>query len=255
MNMIHDKKRTVIEICCGSYHDALEAYRGGVNRIELNSALVVGGLTPTTATLKLIKAEIPQLKVICMVRPRGAGFCYTEEEFRVMEAECRELLEAGADGIAFGCLREDATLDYEKNKSLLSLIKSYNREVVFHRAFDCVSHPFETMEELISLGVDRVLTSGLREKAIEGKETIRQLQERFGDQIEILAGSGVNASNAKKLMEETGIYQVHSSCKDWVLDPTTKGEYVSYSIATGEWECMYDVVSSRLVKELLASIS
>ena len=252
--MIHDKKQTVIEICCGSYHDALEAYRGGVNRLELNSALVVGGLTPTTATLKLIKAEIPQLKVICMVRPRGAGFCYTEEEFRVMEAECRELLEAGADGIAFGCLREDATLDYEKNKSLLSLVKSYNREVVFHRAFDCVSNPFEVMEQLIALGIDRVLTSGLRAKAMDGIETIRQLQERYGNQIEILAGSGMNASNAKRMMEETGIHQIHSSCKDWVLDPTTKGKDVSYSIATGDKECMYDVVSARLVEELMASV-
>ena len=252
--MNHDRKQTVVEICCGSYHDALEAYRGGAQRIELNSALVVGGLTPTTATLKLIKSEIPQLKVICMVRPRGAGFCYTKEEFKVMEEECRQLLEAGADGIAFGCLKEDASLDYDKNKAMISIIKSCKKEAVFHRAFDCVADPFKTMEELISLGVDRVLTSGLMAKAMEGKETIRQLQERFGNQIELLAGSGVNATNAKKLMEETGIHQVHSSCKDWVLDPTTKANGVSYSIAEGEQECMYDVVSSQLVKELLSCI-
>lgn len=253
--MNHDRKQTIVEICCGSYHDALEAYRGGADRIELNSALVVGGLTPTTATLKLIKSKIPQLKVICMVRPRGAGFCYTEEEFLVMEAECRELLEAGADGIAFGCLKTDATLDNEKNRHLLSLIKSYNKEAVFHRAFDCMPHPYEAMEELIAMGVDRVLTSGLRAKAMDGIDTIRRLQEKFGHQIEILAGSGVNASNAKFLMEETGIHQVHSSCKDWMLDSTTKGNGVSYSIAAGELECMYDVVSALLVEELIASVS
>ena len=252
--MNHDRKQTVVEICCGSYHDALEAYRGGAQRIELNSALVVGGLTPTTATLRLIKSEIPQLKVICMVRPRGAGFCYTKEEFKVMKEECRELLEAGADGIAFGCLKEDFTLDYEKNKEILSIIKNYKKEAVFHRAFDCVAEPFKVMEELVAMGIDRVLTSGLMAKAMEGKETIKQLQERFGNRIEILAGSGVNAANAKKLMEETGIHQVHSSCKDWVLDPTTKANGVSYSIVAGEQECMYDVVSSRLVKELMSSI-
>ena len=252
--MNRDNKQTVVEICCGSYHDALEAYRGGATRIELNSALVVGGLTPTTATLKLIKSEIPQLKVICMVRPRGAGFCYTEEEFQVMKEECRELLETGADGIAFGCLKEDASLDYDKNIEMLSIIKSYKKEAVFHRAFDCVADPYKVMEDLIALGIDRVLTSGLMAKAMEGKETIRLLQERFGKQMEILAGSGINALNAKKIMEETGIHQVHSSCKDWVLDPTTKANGVSYSIAAGEQECMYDVVSSRLVKELMSSI-
>ena len=166
--MNQEMKQTIVEICCGSYYDAMEAYRGGADRIELNSALVVGGLTPTTATLKLVKEKVPQLPVICMVRPRGAGFCYTEEEFEVMKAECLELLEAGADGIAFGCLKEDATIDFDKNKDLLSLIKRYNKEAVFHRAFDCVQNPFETMEQLIALGVDRVLTSGLKAKAMEG---------------------------------------------------------------------------------------
>lgn len=252
--MNHELRQTIVEVCCGSYYDALEAYRGGADRIELNSALVVGGLTPTTATLRLIKEKIPQLPVICMVRPRGAGFCYTKEEFEVMKAECRELLETGADGIAFGCLKEDATLDFEKNKDLLSIIKSYNKETVFHRAFDCVSDPFEVIEQLIALGVDRVLTSGLMEKAIEGADTIRSLQERYGDRIQILAGSGVNASNAKRLIETTGIHQIHSSCKDWKMDPTTKANGVSYSIAEGKRESMYDVVSAALVEKLISSI-
>ena len=90
-------KEPIIEICCGSYYDALQAAYGGAKRIELNSALMLGGLTPGTATLKLVKQNIPDLKVITMVRPRGAGFCYSKEEFTVMEAECLELLENGAD--------------------------------------------------------------------------------------------------------------------------------------------------------------
>ena len=244
-------KEPIIEICCGSYYDALQAAGGGAKRIELNSALMLGGLTPGTATLKLVKQNIPDLKVITMVRPRGAGFCYSKEEFTVMEAECIELLEAGADGVAFGCLLEDGKLDIEKNNRLLSLIKMYNKEAVFHRAFDIVSDPFETMEELIRMGVDRVLTSGLQAKAVDGVEIIKALQERYGTQIQILAGSGVNASNARKLMEETGIWQVHSSCKDWITDPTTKANGVSYSMVSGEREMMYDVVSAKLVKQLL----
>ena len=215
---------------------------------------MLGGLTPSTATLKLVKQNIPDLKVIAMVRPRGAGFCYSKEEFQVMEAECRELVEAGADGIAFGCLQADGTLDIEKNSRLLSIIKMYNREAVFHRAFDIVPDPFETMETLIAMGVDRVLTSGLQAKALEGTKLIKQLQERYGMRIEILAGSGVNASNARWLMEETGIRQVHSSCKDWITDPTTKANGVSYSMSPGEQEMMYDVVSAELVEQLLAVV-
>ena len=110
------------------------------------------------------------------------------------------------------------------------------------------------MEQLIDLGVDRVLTSGLKARAIEGADTIKKLQEKYGERIQILAGSGVNASNAKQLMEATGIHQIHSSCKDWVPDPTTKANGVSYSIATGEQESMYDVVSAVLVEKLMSSI-
>ena len=247
-------REPIVEICCGSFYDALQAAEGGAKRIELNSALMLGGLTPSTATLKLVKQNIPDLKVITMVRPRGAGFCYSKEEFQVMEAECLELLEAGADGIVFGCLKADGNLDVEKNNRLLSLIKMYNKEAVFHRAFDIVSDPFKTMEALIEMGVDRVLTSGLQDKAMEGATLIKRLQERYGNQIEILVGSGINVSNARKLMDETGIWQVHSSCKDWITDPTTKANGVSYSIVSGELEMKYDVVSSELVKRLLAAI-
>lgn len=247
-------KQPIVEICCGSFYDALQAAEGGAKRIELNSALMLGGLTPGTATLKLIKKNLPDLKVITMVRPRGAGFCYSREEFQVMVAECRELLDAGADGIAFGCLTAGKNIDEGKNSRLLSIIKEYNKEAVFHRAFDVVVNPMETMEQLIALGIDRVLTSGLQEKAVDGMAMIKSLQESYGTRIEILAGSGVNASNARKLMNETGIWQVHSSCKDWQTDLTTKGNGVSYSMVLGKQEMMYDVVSSKLVKQLVDSV-
>lgn len=196
--------KRMIEVCCGSYEDALQAHLGGADRIELNSALHLGGLTPSTGTLKLTKAAV-SIPVIAMVRPRGAGFCYSEKEAEVMMAEAKELLEAGADGIAFGFLNEDGSLDVDRNQAMITLIHQYGKEAVFHRAFDCCKDPFTTMEQLIALGADRVLTSGLAAKAPEGSALIAQLQSRFGDQIEILAGSGVNATNARKLMDDTGI--------------------------------------------------
>lgn len=227
---------------------------GGAGRIELNSALMLGGLTPTLATLKLVKEALP-LKVIAMVRPRGGGFCYSQEDFQVMEAECRALVEHGADGIAFGCLREDGSLDEDRIKRILEIIRGKGKEAVFHRAFDCTPDPFKGMEQLIALGVDRVLTSGLQPRAIDGCELLKELQERYGKEMEILAGSGVNASNARRIMELTGVTQVHSSCKDWKTDPTTVGGKVSYSMASGEHELCYDVVSAELVKQLLDSVS
>lgn len=253
--MSQKDSKYIAEICCGSYYDALQAFKGGAERIELNSALALGGLTPTTATLRLVKENLPALKVIAMARPRGAGFCYTEEEFQEMEAAARELLEAGADGIAFGCLNANASLDMEKNKRMVSIIKEWGREAVFHRAFDCVENPFVTAEQLIELGIDRVLTSGLKSKAVEGAETIKKLQESYGDRIQILAGSGVNAGNVRELIRQTKVTQVHSSCKAWREDFTTVGKEVSYSMFEGEQALMYDVVSAELVRELVGLLA
>ena len=243
----------IIEICCGSYEDALNAYHGGAKRIELNNALHLGGWTPSLATLKLTKKNT-NLKVITMVRPRGAGFCYNEIEFEVMKEDAKSLLENGADGIAFGCLNKDGSICIKQTKEMIEIIKSYQGEVVFHRAFDCVEDPYTSIELLIELGVDRILTSGLKPKAIDGKDLIKNLQEKYGSQIEILAGSGMNASNAKEMMKYTGIYQVHSSCKDWVNDATTHRHEVSYAYAPVPHENDYDVVSKELVEKIVKSI-
>lgn len=243
----------MIEVCCGSYEDALASYKGGAKRIELNSALYLGGLTPTLASLILVKKHT-DLKVITMVRPRGAGFCYTEAEFETMKVDARLMMENGADGIAFGCLTKEGEIDVEQTKKIIDIIKEYNGEVVFHRAFDCVKDADKAMETLIDLHVDRVLTSGLKPKAMEGKALIKDLQTKYGSQIEILAGSGMNASNAKEMMDDTGIYQVHSSCKDWVNDPTTQTHEVSYAYAPSPHENDYDVVSKELVEKIVESI-
>ena len=148
----------IIEICCGSYEDAINAYRGGAKRIELNSALYLGGLTPSIATLELIKRNT-NLEVICMVRPRGAGFCYSDLEKKQIFAEAKALLESGADGLAFGFLTEDRTIDLECTQKMVNLVYSYGKTAVFHRAFDCVKDEKTAINKLIKLNVDRVLTT------------------------------------------------------------------------------------------------
>ena len=218
----------MIEICCGSYKDALAAYNGGAKQIELNAALALGGLTPSLASLTLTKRHT-DLKVICMVRPRGGGFCYSEKELEVMMADCQLLLENGADGIAFGFLNSDLTIDSIRTQKMVDLIHQYKKEAVFHRAIDVVNDYKASIEILINLNIDRILTSGQKEKAPHAIERLASIQAKYGAQVTFLMGSGVNEKNAVELMQTTGITNIHSSCKDWRLDPS---DLVIHSLAT-----------------------
>lgn len=249
-----ERMKTTVEICTGSYADCMAAFHGGAERVELNSALSVGGLTASVAVLRRVKKETT-LKVICMVRPRAGGFCYDEAETKIMMEEARLLLENGADGIAFGFLHADGTVHRERTLQMSELIHSFGKEAVFHRAFDVTKDPFQAMEVLLSCKTDRLLTSGQRAKAMQGAELIAQLQDRFGDRIEILAGSGVNAQNAGELLARTGIRQVHSSCKGYRLDPTTASEHVSYAYLDDAHAMEYDVVEETLVRALIDALS
>lgn len=243
----------IVEVCCGSYSDCIAAYEGGADRVELNSALAVGGLTPTLATLRKVKSDT-NLKVICMVRNRAAGFAYLKEEIEVMLLDARILLENGADGIAFGFLNQNKTINLEDTKRMIELIHSYHAEAVFHRAFDVVEDPFTSIEILIDLGVDRLLTSGQKSKAIEGIELIKELQGKYGSQIQILPGSGMNETNVEEMFTTTEVYQVHSSCKDYENDPTTSSAYVTYAYLSGDHHNDYDVVSVDKVRKLVEKV-
>lgn len=245
--------KRIIEICCGSYYDAKQSYLGGAKRIELNCALHLGGLTPSIGTLELIKDEF-DLKVISMLRPRGAGFNYNDDDFKVMLKDCELLLQYGSDGIAFGCLSDDNNVDILRTSQIVEIINKYNKESVFHRAFDCVNNPYKSIELLINIGVTRILTSGQKPKAIDGIDLIKDLQKNYGDSIEILAGSGINSSNARNIMDVTNIHQVHSSCKNWIVDKTTSAKDISYSYAENEYKSCYDVVSKKLVRNLIESV-
>ncbi|MEG0841960.1 MAG: copper homeostasis protein CutC [Erysipelotrichaceae bacterium] len=218
----------IVEICCGSYEDVIIAYKAKANRIELNSALALGGLTPSFATLIESKKSV-DIPIICMVRNRGAGFNYSQSEKAIMMKDATCLLEQGADGIAFGFLNEDKTIDKEATKAMCNLIHHYHGQAVFHRAFDCAFDLKQACQDLIDCQVDRVLTSGGKVNASQGIEMINELQITFGNQIEFVAGCGVNEMNALTIIKKTGIHQVHSSCKGWLKDITTKGKEVSYA--------------------------
>lgn len=255
MNKQERDHKIIVEVCAGSYDDCIAASKGKADRVELNSALSVGGLTPTEAVLKRVKKDT-DLCVICMVRDRAAGFCYPESEKEIMFEQAKALLDAGADGLAFGFLNANGEIDRDSTKEMIDLIHSYQskREAVFHRAFDVTPDMEKALEVLIELGADRILTSGGKAKAEQGIEMIARLNQLADGRIELLAGSGVNALNANKIMDETGIYQVHSSCKDYLTDPTTEGNDVTYAYLPAPHSSEYDVVSMEKVKELVEAV-
>lgn len=241
----------ILEVCCGSYEDAVNATMAKADRIELNSALYMGGLTPSMATFLKCKEKLT-IPIICMVRNRGAGFNYSSLEKEIMFLDAKIFLDNKADGIAFGFLNDDLTIDIENTKKMVTLIHSYNKEAVFHRAFDVCTDLFTSMETLISLKVDRVLTSGGYVSVLEGRETLKRLQERYKSKIQILMGGGINEGNLKKLLEETQIYQVHSSCKKWNKDLTSANERINYNYSENN---QYDVVSLERASNIKAILN
>jgi len=236
----------MIEICAGSYEDALIAAKAGIGRIELNCALALGGLTPSVSTLKKIKEET-SLEVICMVRPREGGFCYSDSEYTQMYEEAKALLESGADGLAFGFLKSDASIDAKRTKAFVSLIHSYGKTAVFHRAFDVSDDLDDSIKTLIDLGVDRTLTSGGASTASKGCKKLYDLVIHYNSQIEILAGSGINAANVKKLMEDTGVTQVHASCRGNCVDFTG----INHDVSFGD---TYQKADINKIRELIQAV-
>ncbi|KAI4452903.1 copper homeostasis protein cutc [Holotrichia oblita] len=212
------KKDLLVEICCGSLEDAIVAERAGADRIELNSALFLGGLTPTLGTLRAVKKSI-KIPVMVMIRPREAGFLYSEYEYEVMKEDACIMLENGADGIAFGFLHADGTIDEKQTEDFMHIIG--DRAAVFHRAFDVTPDPFAAMETLISLGVDRILTSGQESSSIEGAGLIKELILKADSRIEILPGGGLKKNNLKGFIEQSGATQVHFSASKIRMETST----------------------------------
>ena len=200
------KPKILLEICCGSADDAIEAFRGGADRVELNNNLFQGGLTPSIGTLEVAKSEI-DIPVMAMIRPRAGGFCYTETELATARTDAKALLRHGADGLVFGFLHADGTVDAEQTRTFVNLAEG--RPCVFHRALDVVPDWKRALELLISLGVTRVLTSGLRSNVFFALETIREMIAFAGNAIEILPGAGITLENVSRIVAETGCSQVH----------------------------------------------
>lgn len=211
--------RITLEVCIASLTDAMRCLGRGVQRVELNAALELGGLTPSIGvTERVVDVLKPGgCRVVAMIRPRPGGFVYSDDERAVMRRDIDRLIEAGVDGLAFGVLLPDNTIDADACASLIEPIHAAGREAVFHRAFDLTPRPAESLDGLIDLGFTRVLTGGARPSAIEGADTIRALVERAAGRIEVLPGGGIRPSNVADLIRAAGCTQVHASLRS-VID-------------------------------------
>ena len=202
--------KILIEICCGSFEDVITAQEAGADRVELNSALFLGGLTPSLGCLVEVK-EKANIPVIAMIRPREAGFFYSDYEYSVMKRDAHLFIEHGVNGLVFGFLNPDGTFDKGRMDEFTKICHNANVEAVCHRAFDVTPNPIEALDTLIELNINRVLTSGQKSNVIYGATLITELIAHANGRIEILPGAGLNGSNIAEFVKKTNVNQVHFS--------------------------------------------
>ncbi|MDY5969457.1 MAG: copper homeostasis protein CutC [Bacteroidales bacterium] len=202
-----------IEICANSVTSALRAKEGGASRIELCQNLNEGGTTPSGATVEYCVHQL-KLNTYVLVRPRPGNFVYSEVEMDVVLRDIELCHLMGAQAIVVGFLTENGDVDVDKTRQAVQA--AGNMEVTFHRAFDQCRDWRQGLEDVITSGCTRLLSSGQRDTAMEGSATLRQMVEQAAGRITIMAGSGVKPENARALVDATGVTEVHASCKQHI---------------------------------------
>lgn len=200
-----------LEICCADIESVVNAHKGGADRIELCSALELGGLTPSIGLVKRAVEIMGTGKVHVLIRPRPGDFIYSEDEAMVMEEDIKRSVSAGAGGVVIGALTDgghiDATLSRRFREAFPATV------FTFHRAFDLVSNPEEALEAIIEMEYEYILTSGLSHSALEGASLIASLVSQAAGRIKIMAGAGVNPDNIEEVIRRTGVRDIHASAK------------------------------------------
>ncbi|MDO4940852.1 MAG: copper homeostasis protein CutC [Erysipelotrichaceae bacterium] len=214
-----------VEICVGNVDDAIIASKYPIDRIELNSSLELGGITPSLEVLKYLKTHI-NTPICCMDRPRGGDFEYSNLEYQIMLNDAKLMLENGADGVVFGFLK-DNHIDIDRTRTMVELIHSYGKEAIFHKAFDELEDIDGGCKELIDLKVDRILTSGkaVYPDILEGCKRINELVNKYKGQIQLLPGGGVRTHNIIDVIKTSNAMQIHMTSKK-----NNEGGYVQLDV-------------------------
>lgn len=207
----------LLEICASNYQSAINAQNAGAHRIELCSELAVGGITPSYGLLKKVMEELT-IPVMVLIRPRSGNFVYRDDELDIMKRDIQLCKELGCAGIVSGVLNEDFTIDLESTKALVELAKPMS--FTFHRAYDHVSNTFEAIDQLIEIGVDRILSSGSSKNAVLGIDNLTEDQKIAGNKLIIMPGGGINAANCIAFYQMR-FKEIHASATE-IIEQTTR---------------------------------
>lgn len=219
----------LLEICIDSIASAKAAKRGGADRLEVCSALALGGTTPSFGLLEQCVTDL-QMPSMMMIRPHDGNFVYDADHLETMLTDIEVAKSTGAQGVVFGCLTAEGEIDLESCQRLIDACDGL--ETTFHRAFDVVPNPLEAFRQLQEIGFDRLLTSGQQPSALEGASLIRQLVDE-STTTTILAGAGVSAATVEDLVRQTGVCEVHASASI-AVDAAQSGAQVSFGAARRE---------------------
>lgn len=211
----------LIEICSFSFEGCLNAYLGGANRVELCSSPQEGGTTPSYGLVKHVKDNL-DIALTPIVRPRAGNFVYSKNELKTMQNDIECFKDLGCDGVSFGVLTTEGTIDQEVMKDLIKIAKPM--DVTCIRAIDLVPDVFKAMDQLIDIGCDRVLTSGLADKAENALPILKRMVNYANERITVMPGSGINPENIINILHETGAKEIHASLRTDRLDSSGKNE-------------------------------
>ena len=184
------------EACVESFEKSLEAQNNGANRIELCENLAVGGTTPSYGTVKICLEKL-NIPIFPMIRARGGNFVYSKEEIEIMKEDIKAFKDLGVKGVVFGFLTSDNKIDLELTKELVDL--AYPMEVTFHKAIDEIVNPLDYIDDLINIGIKRILTSGGKATALEGKDLINEIIKKSNKRLKVVVAGKVTKENLNEL--------------------------------------------------------
>ena len=239
----------LVEACVDSVASALAAERGGASRLELCDNLFDGGTTPSAGMISAVKAAV-RIPVFVIVRSRGGGFVYTDDEIGVMRLDIEAAKMLGADGIVVGALTRDARVDVERLRVFMT--HAGELPVTFHRAFDLTRDTGEALESLMQCGVKRVLTSGGAATALEGVEALGALVKRAAGQITVMAGGGVREETVQEIVHRSHVAEVHvrgTRPARTVMSPA--GEHIRLRKALPQDESAFEETDERRIREFV----
>ncbi len=242
----------MVEVCANGVESCLAAQEGGADRVELCAGIPEGGTTPSYGEIKVARRVLTATRLHVIIRPRGGDFLYTDLEVERMAADIAVCRDLGVDGVVFGCLKADGSIDMEKNRYLMECSKGMS--VTCHRAFDRAADPFKALEDIIDLGFDRILTSGQQPKAIQGAELLARLNRQAAGRIILMAGSGVTEQNIHQLHEATNLKEFHFSGRE---PRPSAMQYVNpnlYMGRPGTNEAALDYTTAQRVQATIAQL-